>query len=757
MMKLIKILPLLVFLISGCNSNGVNVNNAVDYDGTKQETTDQFNFAGNYIPPELKIDGLKEDDEWNNASSMISFGSQNQASVVLYRGESALFCFFDVKDNDIQTVGNNNGDDVTHGDSVEIYFDFKNDAAGKPQTDDIQINIGAHGKTRIFVGSNGSWGSWNGLLDYEIHLNGTLNDATDEDSGYTVELMIPYAQVGIDKNSTYGVAFGHVARGKDSTHETLQYTWGGLVFEGSFVDPQVPNSYIVSVGKEFYSRSNLPMGDILVNGTIYDQDGNPLNGVKVSLDNNETITNEAGKYTFESISTDKNYTLTLSKDGYKTYSKTILSRELKTDIGRVNLDYCLIKNGSTKISLIKGVVKNPAEGAVGGVSIKVGENETTTNSDGSFELNVLVDNDLEILLSKENYKDSVTTLNALDLAKNSIYDIGTVSLYSPSSNATFGGARGITACDVEIYRGFEGVNFLFKTKTNVVNGDHIELFIDAKTSFYGRDSSDYRIDFKGDGGISIVNFGNGSNNVVSSSGITNNAYLKGDTYYIEAMVPYSFLGVSEKDIIGISFGMWSESLKDWDGWDFGGYVAPEYSSEYCRIGLDNGLYRASSNDVKVTKVYGKVLDVNNNPIKGVTLNSVPINDDGSYSMYYENGKEITLTFSANGYISKSFTLTKDDLNGTPYKLDVTLSLAEAQISGTCNVDGVKVYLESDPNVYTYTENGTYSILVPTSSNAYLIFEKDGYKTVRKGFGMAALIGAANQGTAITYNVVMEAN
>lgn len=756
-MKIKNILPLLVFLLSGCNSTGVNVNDAVDYDGTKQETSDQFNFAGNYIPPELKIDGLKEDEEWSDASQMITFGSQNQASVVLYRGESALFCFFDVKDNDIQTVGNNNGDDVTQGDSVEIYFDFKNDAAGKPQTDDIQINIGAHGKTRIFVGSNGSWGSWNGLLDYEIHLDGTLNDATDEDDGYTVELMIPYAQVGIDKNSTYGVAFGHVARGKDSTHETLQYTWGGLVFEGSFVDPQVPNSYIVSVGKEFYSRSNLPMGDILVNGTIYDQDGLPLPNVKVSLGDNEVLTNEGGKYTFESISADKNYTLTLSKDGYKTYTTNVLSRELKTDIGRVNLDYCLIKNDSTKTSLIKGVVKNPAEGLVKGVSIKVGENETISKEDGSFELNVLVDNDLEISLTKENYKDSVTSLNAIDLAKNSTFDIGTVSLYSPSSNATFGGARGITACDVEIYRGFEGVNFLFKTKTNVINGDHIELFIDSKTSFYGRDSSDYRIDFKGDGGISIVNFGNGSNNVVSSSGITNNAYLKGDTYYIEALVPYSFLGISEKDIIGISFGMWSESLKDWDGWDFGGYVAPEYASEYCRIGLDNGLYRASSNDVKVTKVYGKVLDANNNPIKGVTVNGVPLNSDGSYSMYFENEKEVTLTFSANGYISKSYTLTKDDLNGTPYKLDVTLSLAEAQITGTCNVDGVKVYLESDPNVYTYTENGTYSISVPTSSNAYLIFEKDGYKTVRKGFGMAALIGSANQGTAITYNVVMEAN
>ena len=44
------------------------------------------------------------------------------------------------------------------------------------------------------------------------------------------------------------------------------------------------------------------------------------------------------------------------------------------------------------------------------------------------------DNDLEIMLSKENYKDSVSSLNALDLAKNSTFDIGTVSLYSPSSH-----------------------------------------------------------------------------------------------------------------------------------------------------------------------------------------------------------------------------------------------------------------------------------------------------------------------------------
>ena len=221
-MKLKKLLPILLLTLTACGNNASssvdvggpnNSNNAiVNYDGTKDETGDQFDFDGNYTPPELRIDGLKEDEEWSNATEKITFGSLNQCSVELYRGENSLFCFFEVTDNDIQTVGNNNGDDVTHGDSVEIYFDFKNDGSSKVQSDDIQINIGAHGKTRIFVGSNGQWGSWNGLLDYEIVLDGTLNDSLDEDKGYTVELMIPYAQVGIDKNSTFGVAFGHVAR-----------------------------------------------------------------------------------------------------------------------------------------------------------------------------------------------------------------------------------------------------------------------------------------------------------------------------------------------------------------------------------------------------------------------------------------------------------------------------------------------------------------------------------------------------------------
>lgn len=754
-MKLTKCIPLLALFLCACNVG--NSKGIIDYNPNKSETNDQFNFEGNYTPPELTIDGLKNDEQWTSCSEELKFGAQNQCSMVLYRGERALFCYFEVSDKDIQTVGNNNGDDVTEGDSVEVYFDFKNDAASKPQNDDIQINIGAHGKTRIFVGSNGQWGSWNGLLDYEIVLNGTLNDDTDVDEGYTVELMVPYAQVGIDKNSTFGVAVGHVARGLDSTHDTLQYTWGGLTYEGSFIDPQVPNAYIVYQSNYFYARNNLPVGNITLEGTIVDENNSPLKNVDVKLDDQVVKTNSQGKYVFNNILADENHVIEISKDGYKTYSKNINPSELKTLTGSVSIILCLISNNVTKNITISGIVKNPTEGLIKNALIKLGDNQTESDDNGEFTISTIIDYDLNIILDKEGYKESITRLNTLDLAREPIFDIGTLNLYSPSSTTSFGGARGITKVDVEIYRGFEGINFLFKTENSVSNGDHIELFIDSGKSFNGRDSSDYRIDFKGDGGISIVNFGDGQNTIVSSSGITNYSYLQGVHYYIEAMIPYSFLGVTEKDIIGVSFGMWSEKLKDWDGWDFDGYVAPEYTDQYCRIGLDNGLYRASSNSVETTRVYGYVKNKNGQIIYSAQVNGKQVNEEGYYSIYVIGNDDFDIQLSAVGYTTKTITILGEELNGEDIRMDVELvELSKVTITGTCNVDGAKVYLEADPNVYTFVENGTYTIQVSSGKNAYLIFEKEGYQQLRKGFGQASLDQAVIQNVVITYNAEMKA-
>ena len=761
-MKINKIILLVLMLLTvftaiSCEEEGIVVNNVIDYQNNKVETNSQFDFPGNYIAPELKIDGKMDEEEWKDASEPLEFGINRPASVVIYRGERALFCFFTVKDPDIQTVGDNNGDDVTKGDSVEIYFDFKNDATRKPESDDIQINIGAHGKTRIFVGTNGEWGSWNGLLDYQVELDGTLNNNKDTDNGYSVELMIPYSEIGIDQDSVFGVTVGHVARGVDSTAEGLQYTWGGIDYDGNFIDPQSPQAYILLVGKKFYSRGNEPTGPIDIVGKVKDINGTPLSGATIKVAGIETTTNADGSYQVMDVEYENVGNIEVLKDGYQTYTYKIPKASLRNELGRVDLDFCLLKENENKTVKITGVVKNPVFGLMESVKVMNNGNSSFTNSNGEFELEVKVEYDLAITLTKVGYKESVAKINHKDLIGKNSYDLGVVSLYSPSSTATFAGTKGIQSVTVEIYRGYEGVNFVFKSAHAISNGSKVELFIDTAHSFSGRDYSDYRIDLDADGGVFIENYGNGTNNIPSKSGIVNNAYLSGTTYYMEVMIPYDFLGISVTDVIGISFGLYDGTIKDWDGWGFEDvYVAPEFSDQYCRLGDDNVLYRASSNTTEVRRVTGMVIDQNNNPVPNAFVNGKKANEDGTFRVIVGEG-DVTLSVTANGYNGQDITINSGEfVNGIATKT-ITLVKGVATISGTCNVEGAKVTLESDPSVFTYVVGGKYELQVPTTGNVKLVFTASGYQTATISVGKNSLVQSANLQKPIQKNVTMVSN
>ena len=730
-----------------------------DYINNKEEGTNQFDYPGNYIAPELVVDGLDKDKEWEKATEELSFGETKNAKMKIYRGEEALFCFFSVEDQDIQTVGTNNGDDVTKGDSVEVYFDFKNDATDKPATDDIQINIGAHGKTRIFVGSNGQWGSWNGLLDYSVELNGTLNNDKDVDIGYTVELMIPYSQVGIDKNSKFGVTCGHVQRGKDSTNDTLPYTWGGIVFENNFVDPQSPKAYLVCYGETFYSRAKEPIGNVSVNGKIVDINNEPIENAKVKIADKEVVTDNLGKYTISSIDSLSVEKVEISKDGYLTYSYNIPYSSLNVASKEVKLDACLLKNNETKEITLTGKVTNPVDGLISSVEVKSDNVTSTSNQNGEFSIKVVPNYDLSLILNKAGYKESITKIDILSLVGKENYDLGSINLFSPSSYTEFAGTKGIDLVKTEIYRGFEGINFVFMTEHEVSDGSKIELFIDTKHSFSGRDYSDYRLDISADGSVFIENYGNGTNNISSTSGIKINPYLKETTYYIEVLVPYSFLDITSDEVIGVSFGMFDSKISDWDGWAFAqtgfeDYVAPEFSDKYCRIGVDNILYRANSNEVEVNSISIKVVDSSNNPISTATVNGKNVFEDGSYRLAYLGTQDVTINVEANGYSKEQLIVKSTDFVNGKVSLVVELTKGEAKIKGTCNVDGTKVYLESDPTICTYVENGKYEILVSTSGNAKLIFEKTGYTSKTVSIGKNSLVQSSSSGTPIEKNVVL---
>ncbi len=244
------LLPVLLssFLCS-CSSNTL--------DEPFVDSHNPFSYTGNYENPELNIDGKDDEEEWKSewasetytisyvskADSNREANNKYQADFKLYRGEKELYVFARVTDPNLLAEGNDNGNNVSLSDSVEIYLDTLNDRGEAPQTDDYQINLGIHNKTRVLVGNGSGWSIWNGLVQYESLLDGTLNNETDVDVGYSIEMSIPYKQIGINRDSKIGIAFGLVD--KYSSKTTNSKMWYGLTYQGNFANPQKPDTYFV--------------------------------------------------------------------------------------------------------------------------------------------------------------------------------------------------------------------------------------------------------------------------------------------------------------------------------------------------------------------------------------------------------------------------------------------------------------------------------------------------------------------------------
>lgn len=358
---------------SGTGGTGSDVYQ--DYSSDKQPGDGNFDYPGNYENPELTIDGLGDDEQWQGVEAFATFGKNGNANVKIYRGTSALFFLFEVKDNVLLTQGVTNDDAVTRGDSIELYLDTLTDGGRTPQSDDYQINLGIHGKTRIMQGAGGQWGSWNGLIDYEVALNGTLNDGDEaNDTGYSVEVMIPYAQIMIEKDDTIGIALGQVdkIRVEDAAtgSESASWNWYGWSYNGTAINPQVPDQYILlDKDGSLMSRDEQEKAPADVGGYIRDTDGAPVEGVTVTAQSGDVVktatTDASGYYLLEDLDPELTYTITAEKDGYLTGISSVTRDELRAvDGGVVTKDIVLTSTAGLQTTTLTGTVKNVLNGAV---------------------------------------------------------------------------------------------------------------------------------------------------------------------------------------------------------------------------------------------------------------------------------------------------------------------------------------------------------------------------------------------------------
>ncbi len=227
----------LVALISLCACQPTASENNKVWD---KNSPDPFDFEGNMINPEAVIDGKDDDELWQSPNKVTVKYADTELSIV--RKAEAIYLFFKVKDSTpYRYVGSGEAEEVTHSDNVEFYFDAKLTRTSSPSAGDYQVNLGRDGRTRICCGAG--WIKWMAKYMFEVREGDVLSG---DEEYYYVEVMMPLAQMGISSTQAIGMAFGQVDRYVDINNDLENYfSWRGLTFNGNFVDPQIPSSYVV--------------------------------------------------------------------------------------------------------------------------------------------------------------------------------------------------------------------------------------------------------------------------------------------------------------------------------------------------------------------------------------------------------------------------------------------------------------------------------------------------------------------------------
>lgn len=757
---LLMLSVMLTSCVGGIPGNIFNSDEYEDYNPNKKPGNDQFDYEGNYAAPELKIDGIADDAQWGDAKTIATFGHGGAATIKIYRGEQALFFFVEVADAILATEGETNDDAVTRSDSIEIYIDTLADGGTKPQNDDYQINLGIHGKTRIMQGSGSGWGGWNGLIDYEVQLNGVLNDGYEAvDTGYTVEVMIPYSQIGIEKDDTIAVSFGQVDKVASGASATIDWDWYGWTYNGKIVEPQTPDNYLIlDKDNNVMARDEESKPDADMAGYVVDYvTGEPIVGATVAITSPEglgidaVVTDEQGYYVFEKVNPDKTYVLSVDKEDYFSNTVEYSRTELRASNGGRVLKNVTIRNkNDVEKTTVVGTVKNIVNGAIEGAQVVV-EGTTlsaTTDANGNFTIaGVPAEEAITLIVSKDWYGTSKTAIPAEQLVINGESNVGDININLPYAQTGGFGNKSDKFADstMSISRTLTGIEMIL-TGTRLLSGS-IEVYLDVKECADNRnnDATMWRFDLRGDGTVGVDNYAAEGSGTVA--GLEYVLYYNDSTgYSARFFIPYTYLGIAPLEVFGISLGQWSTSATDWDGWGFNGqFIAPETPKTFVRVSATNELYR-QENNVSMVNLSG------NAGISGVKVEvngiSTVTGADGAWHMKaVQTSDVVNIVYSRQGYITCTTTVDAGYFNTHySYSENVTLEKQFVTLSGVVTnertgapVAGATVLIAGTEISAITDESGKYTIAnLGTEVDVTVKIEAEDYVTKEESISAVAL-------------------
>jgi len=151
----------------------------------------------------VEIDGKLS--EWDTAAG-VRFQEQsrradkdrNHAVVCAMWDDAFLYLAFSVKDSNLQARVKAGEANVYLDDGIEFLLDPNCDRTRTYMPDDVCVHVNLLGAVMDDRGTQaGPYDtSWNSRVRSAFVLKGTLNDASDEDTGYTAEVALPWSELG---------------------------------------------------------------------------------------------------------------------------------------------------------------------------------------------------------------------------------------------------------------------------------------------------------------------------------------------------------------------------------------------------------------------------------------------------------------------------------------------------------------------------------------------------------------------------------
>ncbi len=165
-----------------------------------------YNCWKTAVPPQ--IDGEASDTAWTLAESSELFDVEDAdrqrrhsrpTQVKMLWDEGHLYFLFTMVDADVWSTFSNRDDQLWQEEVVEIFIDPDGDGLDYAEIEVNPLNAVFDLLLSAPWGDGGrGFAQWNPEFTSAVGIQGTLNDGSDEDQGWTVEIALPWEALGTD-------------------------------------------------------------------------------------------------------------------------------------------------------------------------------------------------------------------------------------------------------------------------------------------------------------------------------------------------------------------------------------------------------------------------------------------------------------------------------------------------------------------------------------------------------------------------------